>query len=153
MRPRDLILFIVIILGLGLAMAAGSADAVTDAGVAALASSPVSPDDSAVAESTSSALAGDVYGALKGGQWLVAFGLALLVLVRVTRDSAAKLLPWLGSRWGGYSYAAGWALAMTIGTTLAAGEGFSWALVMAAAGAAWTAVGQHSTAQDAVRGQ
>ena len=99
------------------------------------------------AEDAGSAL-GNIYGALRGGQWLVAFGLALLVLIRITRPMAAKAIGWFDTRWGGYTYAGIMAIALSVGTALAANQPISLELLMSAAGAVWLAIGAHTSAKD-----
>lgn len=129
---------------------AGTYDPVTPAPEAAapgIGTSPGAP----TSEPTSEGLARDLYSRLRGGEWIGAFGIGLLLLVRLTRGLVARnLIDWVGTRWGGYAYASIMALSLALGTSLSAGEPPSLGVLSAALGAAWTAIGLHQTAKDAV---
>lgn len=164
LRLATIYLALLLAIPLGLAVAAGpdeseriSAAAVTGPGtwdaVTPAPAAAVAPGigTSPAVEQSSETLAMQVYSALRGGQWMVAFGAGLLLVVRVSRGFVARnLAGWVGSRWGGYAYASTMALVLALGASLAAGEPPSWGMLTATLGAAWAAIGQHQTAKDAV---
>lgn len=99
-------------------------------------------------------IAGDVYTKLRAGQWLVAFGGILMLLVWAIRAGLKALsdrwsaLEWFSGKLGGFVLAFGTTAALTVGTALTAGEPISLGLVSAALAAAWVAAGQWGHAKD-----
>lgn len=94
---------------------------------------------------------GQLIQALKDGQWLVAFGFALLLLVFVLRwVLAAMKIEWANSKPGGFILAFGTSLALTLGIAFSSGAGFSLGLAIAAGGAAWAAAGIHGHIKDVI---
>lgn len=89
--------------------------------------------------------------ALKDGQWLVAFGFALLLLVFILRwGLAAMKIKWAETKPGGFILAFGTSLALAFGIAFSTGAGFSFALLVGAGGAAWLAAGQHGHIKDVI---
>lgn len=109
-------------------------------------------------ETTDVGMVMDMASAFKTAKYLVAFGSLCLILVRLFRSGFMFVPPlsdlvfrtrWFSStKLGGYALALGVAMLMTVGVTLKAGGGFSWDLLAAMLTAAWTAIGQHTTAKD-----
>ncbi len=111
--------------------------------------SEASPVNPAEADPTGTAV--DVYKSLKAGQYLIAFGGALMLLVWFLR----LLLMWLKVKWvstkpGGFVLAFGTAFLLAIGTAWQAGEGISIGLFSATAVAAWAAAGKWGHFRDAL---
>lgn len=86
----------------------------------------------------------DLLAAAQAGKWMVVVGVVLMLLVLALRIAAVRWISkWFATTWGGVTLAFGTALLTTIGGSLAAGQGFSWGLLLAALSAAWTSAGLH----------
>jgi len=86
----------------------------------------------------------DLLAAAQAGKWMVVVGVVLMLVVLGLRIAAARWISaWFKTTSGGMVLAFGTALLATIGGSLAAGQGFSWGLLLAALSAAWTAAGIH----------
>jgi hypothetical protein len=98
-----------------------------------------------------------LYAKLQSSEWLVAFGIGLIGLVEVVKRglpwiagmlSWDRVKTWMQTRLGKTIIAVGTATLLTMGTTLAAGEGFSWQMVTTALAAAWVASGGWQVLKD-----
>jgi len=96
----------------------------------------------------SSDLARELFIALTSGKWLPAVGAALMLLIAGIRKFGTKILPWLGTRKGGYALAFTTAMLTAVGVSMSAGE-FSWAVVVNAVGLGFAAIGVHQALKDA----
>lgn len=86
----------------------------------------------------------DLLAAAQAGKWMVVVGVVLMLLVLGLRVAAARWISkWFATTRGGLALAFGTALLATVGGSLAAGQGFSWGLLLAALSAAWTSAGIH----------
>lgn len=98
-------------------------------------------------------LAVQLLAAIRSGEWLPAFGLALMLLIAGLRHwFLGSWIPWLKTRRGGYVLAFGTAAVAVFGTALAAGGGLTMGLVGVAFGAGWAAIGMYQTGKDAAAG-
>lgn len=87
--------------------------------------------------------------ALRDGAWLVGFGFALLLAVFFTRESLIFFnVAWAKTKPGGFIIAFVLAEGTAFGLAFSVGAGFSFALLVAASGAAWLAAGQHGHIKD-----
>lgn len=135
---------------LPLTFAAAPPTAAVDAAPAAPSSTetPAPPAQPAREPTTGEALSGLV-AALRGGEWLLAAGGILWLLVHLLRwRRLAGWFPWLRSRVGGYVLAFGLSFAVAIATAITAGQGISLGLVLGAVAAGFAAIGMHDTARD-----
>lgn len=78
---------------------------------------------------------------IQGGEWLPAFGVALMLIVYFVRKFAAKKFKWFATKPGGTVLAFSISLAMAFATALAAGQPMTVGLAMTALGVAWAAGG------------
>jgi ABC-type transport system involved in cytochrome c biogenesis permease subunit len=77
-------------------------------------------------------------------------GVVLMLLVTGLRWGLGKKIPWFKTPRGGVTLAFGTALLATIGGALAAGQPFSFEIVMAAISVAFTAGGIHTRVTSAI---
>ena len=82
-----------------------------------------------------------LYQKVMTGEWVAVFGAGLIILTWVGRKLGSNLWPWLATKAGGYVANFSMALAASVGTSLLAGEGFSFGLAAAALGIAFAASG------------
>ena len=78
---------------------------------------------------------------VNGGEWLPAFGAALMLLVFGARKFLGSFVPWFKTKLGGSTLAFGISLAMAASMALLAGQPITIALVATAIGVAWAAGG------------
>lgn len=116
-----------------------TSDAGPSADAGAAATAPVAEDPT---DKGSTGLAMDLYTKIKSGEWLPAFGLFLLLLVRILIWGLAKMWGWFDSKPGRYLVAFGSALTITVATATIAGEALSFALLAAGLSAAFVASGE-----------
>ncbi len=91
-----------------------------------------------------------LWQAVRSGEWGVAVGLAIVLLVAGLRTVVlGSWIPWFKTRLGGYVLAFATGAGVIIGPSLAAGTGLSLGLVGAALSAGWAAIGMHLTYKDA----
>lgn len=102
-----------------------------------------SPEDPA-------ATAQALYEAIKAGQWLVAVGAGLILVVWLARLGLGKLHPWFKGKAGGWAVSMGTALLTSLGASFVAGSSPSPGLLMAAVSAAFVAAGGWEGAKDFV---
>lgn len=137
------------------AMDAGPSDAgqldaapTADATPAAPTDSPSPPLSNPVAEKPLDG-AKLLYSKIASGEWLAAFGVALMFIVWIARFGLSKLSSWFEGKAGGYLIALVSAFGITFGSALSAGAPFSFGMLGIAIAAAWTAAGGRKTALDA----
>jgi hypothetical protein len=82
-----------------------------------------------------------LFSKIQGGEWLPAFGAALMLLVFLTRAVLSKRYKWFESKLGGSVLAFGISLVMAAGTALLAGQSITLGLAATAMGVAWAAGG------------
>jgi hypothetical protein len=78
---------------------------------------------------------------VNGGEWLPAFGAALMLLVFGARKFLGTFVDWFNTKLGGSTLAFGISLAMAASTALLAGQPITLALAATALGVAWAAGG------------
>ena len=88
-----------------------------------------------------------VLDAIRGGRWLVTFGLLLVGLVALARWGLARMVPWFGTDRGGTVLAAVTAAIAVVGSGLGAGAPFGLDLFAAALAAAAGAIGIFTAAK------
>ncbi len=94
-------------------------------------------------------LASKLLDAVRAGQWGIAFGLALLLLIAGLRAKVlGSWIPWFKTRIGGYALAFATATGAVIGVAQAAGVGLSLGLLGAALWAGAGAIGLHQGQKD-----
>jgi len=152
MKLGTLIYLALIAAGLGLAaQSAAGAQPAPDAG-AVLELAPVEvavevPDE--LAEPAPGDALGGILEAVRGGRWLVAVGGALWLLVYLLRSAKLReLVPFIGTRGGGYTVALGVPALAVIAAALYAGEAVSVELIFGALGAGLVAIGLHQGRRD-----
>lgn len=90
-----------------------------------------------------------LWKAVRSGEWSVAVGLAIVLLVAGLRSVVlGSWIPWFKTRIGGYVLAFITGAGVVAGPTLAAGQGFSLALASTAFMAGWGAIGMHTAYRD-----
>ncbi len=101
------------------------------------------------AEQAAGELAGKLLEAVRAGEWGIAFGVALLLLIAGLRTAVlGSWIPWLKTRIGGYVLAFATAAGAVIGVANAAGAGLSLGLLGAALWAGAGAIGLHQGQKD-----
>ncbi len=82
-----------------------------------------------------------LFDKIQGGEWLPAFGAALMLIVWLVRTLISKKYAWFGTKLGGATLAFGISISMAIATALVAGQPITVGLVATAMGVAWAAGG------------
>jgi hypothetical protein len=93
------------------------------------------------------AVATAIYSAVRGGKWVSALGVLVLVLVWAARKWGKKAVPWLGTSRGGVVLSALCASLLVVGGSMV--SGWTWSCLLAAAEAAAVASGLWSLAKNA----
>lgn len=137
--------------GAGLVLAADAAGAqlVADAGPVAEVELEVAAEVEP-AEPAPGAALDAILDAVRRGHWLVAVGGVLWLLVYLLRSARLRaLVPFVGTRLGGYSIAFAVPVLAAVAASLYAGQSVSVELVFGALGAGLVAIGLHQGRKDA----
>lgn len=146
------ICYALIVAGLVLAASSASAQVDADAGPECVIVHELTSDQTQPEPAPRDAL-GAILEAVRAGRWLVAVGGVLWLLVYLLRaEKLRALVPWLGTRLGGYAVAVGTPVLAAIAAALYAGEGVGAELVFGAIGAGFVAIGLHQGRKDAAGG-
>jgi len=121
--------------------AAPPADAGEPAPTVPLPEDPVADDEDPIG------VAKKIYDAIRSGEYVVALGLVLVLLVSILRY-AAKRIEWFETTLGKWILAFAVAVFVTLGTALAAGEAITFALIANGLGAGFAAAGIYQATKD-----
>ena len=148
MKLGTLIYLAFIAAGLGLAAQSAAGQPAPDAG-AVLELAPVEVAVEVHVEPAPDDALGGILEAVRGGRWLVAVGGALWLLVYLLRSAKLReLVPFIGTRLGGYTVALGVPALAVIAAALYAGEAVSVELIFGSLGAGLVAIGLHQGRRD-----
>ena len=92
-----------------------------------------------------------VYERLHNGEWLMAFGGMLILIVFLVRKVLSKWIKWFDTKLGGYTVSFGTAMLLALGTALLAGQGISIGLMLTAVSVAFAASGGWEAVNDLLK--
>jgi len=92
-----------------------------------------------------------LFAKVQGGEWLPAFGAALMLLVFGARRLLGSFVGWFNTKLGGNVLAFGISMVMAVATALLAGQPVSVGLVATALGVAWAAGGGWENFKDLLK--